>query len=315
MQNELVKTVPEKNNVFGKLNKNKIRNIVAACIFLLPVMFTTVWLKYFLILKGIYISLFKYSPVTPPGEFIGLKNYARILNESFYWQSWRNTFVYLLLVFALVFILPIIQAILMSEIIKLRKLYTLFYIIPILIPVSVYVIIWKWIWNPDYGIANLITSKLGLGTHMWLSDKFWTKFCIIFPGTMGVVPGIISGGMSILLILAAILSINNDIYEAARIDGATAFQRIRYIVLPNIKFIIITLAIMTFIYTMQIFDSPLQFTYGGPDGAASSMSVYIYMQAYQSLDYGKSSAAATLLFIVILVFSFLQLKMDKQESE
>ena len=133
------------------------KKVTPWCILFLPMVFT-VWLKYYPIFSAFYISLFKYDPINPPGRFVGLKNYLEMFQMQFYWESWKNTFIFLLLQLCMCFFIPLIQALLLNELIKLQKCLTTLYILPALIPTSVNVIIWRWIWHTDYGVANQIVK-------------------------------------------------------------------------------------------------------------------------------------------------------------
>ena len=106
-------------------------------------------------------------------------------------ESWKNTFIFLLLQLCMCFFIPLIQALLLNELIRLQKCLTTLYILPALIPTSVNVIIWRWIWHPDYGVANQIVKFFGGEPQVWLSDPDLVKFCIIFPGVLG-------GGLTVL---------------------------------------------------------------------------------------------------------------------
>ena len=140
-----------------KLSVQKENDTVVYFIF--PMAFT-VWLKYYPIVSAFFISLFRYDPINPPGKFVGFENYVDIFHMQHYWDSWKNTFILLALQLCMCFLIPLIQALLLNELIRLQKCLTTLYILPALIPTSVNVIIWKWIWHPDYGVANQIVKFL-----------------------------------------------------------------------------------------------------------------------------------------------------------
>lgn len=290
-----------------KRNSFRHRKYFSAALFLLPGMIFTAWLRYYPILRSFYISLFDYDPINAPGEFIGLDNYMNIFTTSYYWDAWKNTFIFLGLNLLLVFFIPIIQAVFLNELTKGNKMFTTLYLVTALIPISVNVILWKWIWHPDYGLANQIFTFFGGDAQVWLSDPQLTKFCIIFPGIIG-------GGVAVLLYLAAIKSIPAEIYECCRIDGGTGWKKVWHIILPNIRFLIVIQLVMTLINTMQILDVPLQYVSGGPSGASTSMGIYIFKTFKEDLLYGKASAASVVLFFVIGVMTILQMKLDNSEA-
>lgn len=282
------------------------KKITPWCILALPMAFTA-WLKYYPILSAFFISLFKYDPINPPGKFVGFDNYFGMLRMQMYWEAWKNTFIFLALQFCMCFFIPLIQALLLNELIRLQKCLTTLYILPALIPTSVNVIIWKWIWHPDYGIANQILKLLGIAPQSWLSDPKLVKFCIVFPGVLG-------GGLTVLLYLSAIQGISSDILESAALDGCTGFGKIIHIILPNISFMIFIQMIMCVIQTMQLLDGPYMYASGGPSGASTTQGIFIYNSVNQDLNYGRGSAASVLLLLVIALLTMLQMHFEKMEK-
>lgn len=289
-----------------KFNYKKALGKITPYLFLVPGIIFTLWLRYIPIFKSLYMSLFKYNAIDPPGKFVGFKNYISMFQTQFYWNAWKNTFTFLILTLVLVFFVPIIQALFLNEIFKGKKTFTTIYLVSALIPMSVNVIIWKWIWHPDYGLANQIMKLFGAEPQLWLSNPDLTKFAIIFPGVIG-------GGIAVLMYTAAIHGIPTEIFEAAKLDGCTGFKKIRYIILPNIIFIIIIQLVLSVIGCMQILDVPYQFASGGPSGVSTSMGIFIYNAFKQDLDYGKGAAASMILFLVIAVMTIFQMKLDKSE--
>lgn len=288
--------------------KYSTRHKLAPWLLLAVPILLTAWLRYYLIFKAFYISLFDYDPINTPGRFVGLDNYTRMFSTKYYWEAWENTFAFLILSLIMAFFIPIIQALFLNEISRWKQAFMTLYILPALIPVSVNVVIWKWIWHPDYGVANQIVKFFGGQPQAWLSDPSLTKFSIIFPGIIG-------GGISVLLYLSAIQGISKDIVESAQLDGCTGWKRIRYIILPNIRFLIFIQLVMAVIQTMQILDIPYMFASGGPSGASTSMGIYIFNTFKQDFNYGRGSAASMILLLVIAVMSAIQMRMDRTERD
>lgn len=298
----------KKKNGFKGLRSYTFRKKAAPwCILALPMIFT-IWLKYYPILSAFYISLFRYDPINPPGRFAGLSNYIGMFKMQYYWDAWKNTFIFLLLQLSMCFFIPLIQALLLNELVKLQKCLTTLYILPALIPTSVNVIIWKWIWHPDYGVANQIVKFFGGQPQAWLSDPNLVKFCIIFPGVLG-------GGLTVLLYLSALQGVSSDIMESAALDGCTGFGKIFHILLPNISFMIFIQLIMTVITTMQLLDAPYMYASGGPSGASTTQGIFIYHAFNQDLNYGRGSAASVILLLVIGSLTMLQMHFEKSERE
>lgn len=292
----------------GSVRKNSYfirQKLTPWLILLLPIAFT-LWLKYYPILKAAYISLFRYDPVNQPGTFIGFENYRTMFSTKYYWEAWQNTFVFLLLQIGMVFFIPIIQALFLNELRHGKNMFGTMYLLPTLIPTTVNVIIWRWIWHPDYGVANQIAVLLGGQAQLWLSDPNLVKFCIVFPGVIG-------GGIAVLLYLSAIQGISPEMMESAAIDGCTGFKRIWYITLPNIRYLIFIQLIMAVSTSMQLLDSPYMFAAGGPSGASTTQGIYIYNAFQIDYNYGRGSAAAIILMLVVMAMTLFQMRFEKAE--
>ncbi len=272
----------------------------------IPMIFT-LWLKYYPILKAVYISFFNYNPTNQPGEFVGLQNYTTMFQTEYYWEAWGNSFVFLFLQIGMVFIIPIIQALFLNELRKKNVISTM-YLLPTLIPTTINVIIWRWVWHPDYGIANQVMKLFGAEPQTWLSDPSLVKFCIIFPGVIG-------GGIAVLLYLSAIQGISPDILESASLDGCTGWKRIWYITLPNIRFVIFIQLVMSVSAAMQMLDAPYMFAAGGPSGASTTQGIYIYNAFNRDYNYGRGSAASVVLMLVVLVMTMIQMHFENAERE
>ncbi|MED9820756.1 MAG: sugar ABC transporter permease [Christensenellales bacterium] len=276
-------------------------------ILLIPMVFT-VWLKYYPILKAVYISFFDYDPINQPGRFVGLDNYINMFNTKYYWEAWQNTFVFLLLQIAMTFFIPIIQAIFLNELRRAKSGISTMYVLPALIPTTINVIIWRWVWHPNYGLANQILRFFGGEPQLWLSDPNLVKFCIVFPGVIG-------GGVAVLLYLSAIQGISPDIIESASLDGCTGWKRIWYIVLPNIRFIIFIQMVMAVSTAMQLLDAPYMFASGGPSGASTTQGIFIYNAFNKDYNYGRGSAASVVLMLVVMVMTMIQMHFENAERE
>lgn len=272
----------------------------------IPMLFT-LWLKYYPILKALYISFFNYDPINQPGQFVGFENYKTMFTTQYYWEAWHNSFVFLFLQIVMVFMVPIIQALFLNELRK-KNLISTMYLLPTLIPTTINVIIWRWVWHPDYGIANQIVKLFGGQPQTWLSDPALVKFCIIFPGVVG-------GGIAVLLYLSAIQGISPDIMESASLDGCTGWKRIWYITLPNIRFVIFIQLVMAVSSAMQMLDAPYMFASGGPSGASTTQGIYIYNAFNRDYNYGRGSAASVVLMLVVLVMTAIQMHFENAERE
>ncbi len=272
-----------------------------------PILFT-VWLKYYPIMKAVIISFFNYDPIHQPGQFVGLQNYTTMFNTDFYWEAWQNSFVFLVLQLVMTFFIPIIQALFLNELRRMKSVVSTMYLLPTLIPTTINVIIWRWVWHPDYGVANQLVRFFGGEPQTWLSDPALVKFCIIFPGIIG-------GGINVLLYLSAIQNVSPDIMESAALDGCTGWKRIWYITLPNIRYIIFIQLIIAVSTAMQLLDAPYMFAAGGPSGASTTQGIFIYNSFNKDFNYGRGSAASVILMLVVMVMTAIQMHFENAEQE
>lgn len=286
----------------------RIKKVIVPVLFLLPGVAFTLLLRYYLIAQAIYLSFFEYDVTNPPGKFVGIQNFINMVHDAYYWNAWKNTLVYLGLILLITFAIPIIQALFLEEIIKFRSFAQTLYILPAVIPGTVNIVLWKWIWEPQYGVANYVLKVFGAEPMAWLSDKYWVKFCIILPGIIG-------GGMGVLLYLAAIMGISQDVKEASMLDGCTGFRRMFHITLPNIRFLIFIQLVLTTMGALQILDGPFQYTNGGPAHAAEPLSLLVYHYYFVEYDWGKGSATALTMMVIISIITFVQIKMNNQQTE
>lgn len=164
---------------------DKFKTRITPWLFVLPAILMTLMLRYYTMIQSFIWAFFKYDIINPPGKFVGLDNFTYLLSSSSFWNSLMNTLIFLLFTFLLTFWVPILQALLLSEVKIGKNLFSTLYIIPAIIPGTVTIIIWKWIWNPQYGIANALFAFLKLPQQQWLSDPNLVKFSIIFPGILG----------------------------------------------------------------------------------------------------------------------------------
>ncbi|MEI2394155.1 MULTISPECIES: carbohydrate ABC transporter permease [Paenibacillus] len=277
-------------------------------LFLLPSIIVFIVFKYYLIFSAVQISLFNYDIVNPPGRFVGLENYFVFLQTSTFWLALKNTFIIFLLSVALTFWVPIVQAIFLSEIRKANGVYRVLYQIPSILPVVAGALLWKWMYNPDSGLFNYLLGKIGLGPYGWLNDINMTKFAIVLPGFFA------SGGIGVLLYYAAIKSIPAELFESAKIDGCGPWRRIRSLVLPNIRFVILIQFISFMSGALLAFDNIFILTKGGPADASLVVSLLIQRSAFEQSNFGMSAALSFFMFLVIALLTVIQFKLQKEEN-
>jgi multiple sugar transport system permease protein len=277
-------------------------------LFLLPSVLCYVLFKYYPLFSMIYVSFFSYDIVNPPGVFVGLSNYTEFLMSSTFWQAMSNTFIFFALYLILTFWLPVLQALLLSEIRKANAFFRFVYQFPTIMPAVAGVLVWKWMYNPDFGLLNYWLSFVGLGPYMWLNDLSLTKLAIVLPAVFA------GNGISLLLYYSAIKSIPTEMLEAAKMDGANPWKRMWTMLLPNIRFIIIIQFVAFMSGVLLAYDNIYVMTQGGPAGSTTVVSMLVVNTAFQQSRFGISGAMSVFMFIIIGLLTVLQNKISAEKD-
>ena len=194
---------------------------------------------------------------------------------------------------------PIVAAMLINEIRKGKVVFRVLYFIPAVAPGLAMTVIWKYFWNPDYGMANYFIGLFGAAPRAWLNDPNWVYFCMHFSGL------VIVGGMNMLIYLAALQNVPQELYESAMLEGAGFLQRIRYITIPAIREIVMSMFLLSFTGVFNALENVLVWTDGGPFGKTETLLSYAYKQALTSLDYSYAITMATIVFFITFILTAL----------
>ena len=235
--------------------------------------------------------------------FVGLANLAELLYDSSWWASVGRTFYYMALSLGLGFFSPIILAILLQEVSRGKMLYRVLFYLPAVISGVIVIYLWKLLYHPgDSGALNQILMAFGLPKSMWIQNEKLAMLCVVLPAVWaGMGPGS-------LIYLAALKCIPNELYEAADIDGAGFVGKIRHIVFPSLKALIIIQLISAFIVAAQSSDFILIMTFGGPNEATRVADLMIFEKAYLYLNFGLATTMAWMLSLLLMGFTVMQIK-------
>lgn len=233
--------------------------------------------------------------------FVGLDNYKSVLSEPEFLQILINTFVYAISTTVFAVIIPLIIASILNTKIRGAEAFKTIYFLPFITPAVVIAIVWAWIFDPNIGLVNNL-----LNTHYsWLYSTTFAMPVLIFISVWKLI------GYNVVLFLTGFSTINQDVYEAAKIDGANSKQTFFKITVPLLKPTIYFVTTVTAISSFQIFDLIYVMTQGGPAGSTDVIVYSIYKYAFEYFDIGKSCALAYILFVIILVLALVQRKFQK----
>ncbi len=282
----------------------RLRPYLSGYLFLLPATVLFILFLWVPIVKGVIFS-FYHIDFVKGNEFVGFDNYKTVFHDSEIGVSVKNTLYYMGLCLVVGFWVPILFAILISEIRKFQGFVRVAAYLPNVIPVVVLYGLWRWIYDP-VGPINAVLSWLGLDQILFMTDSRWSMASLVIMETWQ------QFGSGMLIYLAAVLSIPKDWYEAAEIDGAGIWARVRHITLPSIKNLIMLMLILQLIATSQGYQSQLAMLDGGPMNATLTYGLKIVKYAFTRLDYGVASAMGVLMFIVLGGLAVVQFRISNR---
>ncbi len=269
-----------------------------------PVLSTIIFL-YIPMIVSFWWSLNDYSGIQPP-RFIGLKNYIDLFGDKLFIQALKNTTVFVLIGMSIGPTLGLLTAIMLNQKVRFQSLFRTAYYLPVMTSLVVVSTIWVMLYNHD-GLLNTILVNLGGKPVGWLSNPNIALVSVVFASIWQ------GFGFETVIFLAALQSIPRELYEAAMIDGANGPQQFRHITLPSLRFVIAFVYIYGIIGSYQVFDQVFVMTNGGPVYSTTTI-VYYLFRKFQDLRLGYASAIAYVLFAILVIFSYVQLRFSQEKE-
>jgi multiple sugar transport system permease protein len=279
-------------------------------LFLAPGLIHFLIFTLFAVSFALYISFHKWNIIQPAKPFVGFDNYVRLFSDPRFLRAVTNTFLFMIGV-PLNLISGLSVALLLNTKVRGQGLYRTLFYIPVVTPLVVSSIIWKWVYQGDYGLLNYYLLKFHLieSKIVWLADPNLALPALIIMGIWG------GTGGTMVIYLAGLQGIPEEMYDAAKVDGANAWQRLLYITIPLLRPTTFFLTITGVIGTFQIFTEVYIMTNGGPLNRTTTIGFYLYDKAFRQLDMGYATAMAFALFAMIFVFTLLQWKYTRGDVE
>lgn len=301
------------NNKKTKLNNRKLSSFMASFrnqafmwLLLLPTLSALILCHWNPIIRGMMTSLFSTKGFKLV-EFVGLENFKNVLNDTMFLQTLINTFEYVIWSIVIGALPPLILAIAINEVVHFKEGFKIITYLPTIAPALAASLIWVNIFSPaPGGMANIVLNALGLPASQWLLNENLTIPLIVVSMTWK------GYGATMLLYLSALQSLNQDLYEAAVIDGAGIWKRLFKITLPHLSPTILLMLINQIIGVFQIFDQPLVMTDGGPNNASLTLGLTSYKMAFSYMQVDRSMALGTVSFFILLIATLFYFKMQKK---
>ena len=273
----------------------RTREAIHGYIFMLPAILGLLIFMLGPIVVSLYLSFTRYDLLTEP-EWIGLGNYATLFKDPLFWQALRVSAIYSVASVPLGLALALVAAVLVNQKLRGITIFRSIYYLPTVISGVGVAMLWRWMFNSEYGVINVLLSYVGIDGPAWITDERWALPALIVASLWGI-------GGTMLIFLAGLQGIPAELYEAAEIDGAGRLRQFRSITLPMISHVTFFNLVLGIIGALQNFTDAFVMTGGGPNNATLFLTLYLYRNAFLYLNMGFASAVAWMLFLIVLVLT------------
>jgi multiple sugar transport system permease protein len=283
---------------------------LSAFLFAIPLLVVFGVFSWWPIISAFIMSLQKTNLVDAP-TWVGLDNFREVLTDPLLPTIIRNTawFAFLALIFG--YPIPLVAAVLMSELRRRKGVYSVLVYLPVVVPPVVAVLLWKVFYDPrPQGVFNTVLGWFGLGPYSWLADKTLAMPSLVLEATWA------AAGGTVIIYLAALIAVPAELYDAAEVDGASVWNKIWHVTLPQLRGVLFITLILQILGTAQVFLEPFLFTNGGPNHATETIMLRVYNLAFANLgnNYGQATALSLLLALFLALLSLIYFRVTKPWS-
>ena len=285
------------------------KSFVSSWLFALPAIFLMYLLVWRPTVMGFVWSFFKTRGYTPK-SFIGIRNYVEVMSDTQFIPLLLNTLKYVAWSIVIGFLPPIILAVIVNEMVHFKQKIMTFLYLPAIIPAIAVSLLWKQMYDPnETGLLNMIIMRFGMSPYKWLGDENFVILWIIISMTWKSFPG------AMLLYYSALQGVNQELYEAATIDGAGIIKRAWYVTRPQIMGVLILNFVRQIIGVFQVMEQPLAMTDGGPYGASASLGYQLYRYGFVTQRVGHAMALGTIIFVILIFMTIFYFRLNKKLEE
>ena len=284
----------------------RVFRVLEPYLYLLPTIIGLVLFSAGAVAGSLLMSFTNWDIVSSP-EWVWLDNYIALWSSDLFWEVVRTTVYFILLAVPLSVTASLALALAANTGLRGIVFFRTAYFLPVVSSMIAVALVWSWIYNPEYGLLNYLLGALfGVRGPAWLDSTAWALPAMVI---VTVWKGL---GYSMVIFLAGLQSIPEDLYHAATIDGAGVWKKFRHITLPMLSPTTFFVIVITLINSFQVFEQTYVLTKGGPANATLTMSYFIYQNAFQFFQMGKAAALSYVLFAAIFVVTLIQFRIQKR---
>jgi multiple sugar transport system permease protein len=288
------------------------RGGLSKLVFALPLLLVFGIFSWWPIVRSVIMS-FEKTNLVGPAKWVGWDNFVYVLTDPDLPTAIRNTLYFALLALLIGFPIPLVAAVLINSVRRRKGLYSALAYLPVVVPPVVAVLLWKFFYDGSTdGVFNTVLGWIGLGPYSWLSDKTLVMPALVVEATWA------AAGGTVIIYLAALISVPSELYDAAEVDGAGIWRKIWHVTMPQLRGVLFITLILQVIATVQVFLEPYLFTGGGPANKTLTILLMIYNYAFaRSLggNYGAATALSVMLAVFLAILSFVYFKLTSAWSK
>ncbi|WP_029288160.1 carbohydrate ABC transporter permease [Cellulomonas sp. HZM] len=282
---------------------------LSAVVFALPLLVIFGVFSWAPIVRAVVMSFQETNLIV--SSWVGWDNFQQVFADPMLPVAIRNTAYFALLALIFGYPVPLVAAVLMSEVRRAKGIFSALAYLPVVVPPVVAVLLWKTFYDPsDTGVFNTVLGWFGIGPFAWLNSSTLAMPSLVLEATWA------AAGGTVIIYLAALTSVPSELYDAAEVDGASVWRKVWHVTLPQLRGILLITLILQIIGTAQVFLEPYLFTGGGPDNATLTILLLIYNYAFQSLggNYGMATALSLMLAVFLAVMSLVYFRLTRSWS-
>ncbi|GAB2446044.1 sugar ABC transporter permease [Streptosporangium sandarakinum] len=284
-----------------------VRRNVTAYGFLCGALICFAFFSWYPMVREVVLSFQRTNFVDAP-VWVGLENFVTVVQDAAFGPAWKNTVAFTVLALVLGYGVPFVAALVLNELRHARAYLRLVVYLPVMLPPAVGVLLFQWFYEPESGLFNQVLGFLHLPPLDWLNSTDTALVSLVIVSTW------MNLGSGTLIYLAALQTIPGELYEAAELDGAGLFRRIRHITIPQTKLILLVMLLLQIVATMQVFIEPYLLTGGGPENSTVSVVYLMYQYAFNFGNINGGNALGVMLMIVLMVFSAVYLRVSREDE-
>ena len=279
---------------------------IAGFYFVLPTLIIYGIFLIYPMITAFHYSFFKWNLLSEK-KYVGLSNFAKMINDKRFWNSYITTFHFTLISIVLIIIISFFLALILEKSFKFKNIFQSAIFIPVILTMVSIAVVWQFMFQSTGILSNLFIDLFGTKVK-WLTSTKIAPYSMILVNVWKMT------GYYMIIFIAGLLNVPNTFYEAARVDGANYFERLIYITLPQMKNTFILVFVSGVIFSFAAFPQQYVMTEGGPGRSTEVLALLIYKQAFEFTKFGYSSSISVAFFASLLLFSIIQLRLFKSES-